>query len=71
MILKQTGKAFSNFVLEPSKNRLPAKFRQYLEIRKNCVKKKRHAKTEPPINPILNQTNPHMEGPILIQFQVT
>ena len=58
MILKQTGKAFSNFALEPSKNRLPAKFRQYLEIRTSN-------------QPILNQTNPHMEGPILIQFQVT
>ena len=69
MILKQTSKAFSIFALEPSKNRLPAKFHQYLDIRKNCVKKKTR-ETEPPINPILNQTNPRMEGPILIQFQV-
>ena len=70
MRLKQTGNAFSNFALEPSKNRLPAKFRQYLEIRKIVSKKKTRE------NGTSNQ--PHIEsnqspygGAILIQFQVT
>ena len=70
MILKQTGKAFSNFALEPSKNRLPTKFHQYSEIQKKMRQKKTRE------NGTSNQ--PHIEsnqspygGAILIQFQVT